>query len=336
MISFSYPIILFLIPIIIVIWYVFFREKLGFLYANAIIAKYLKTPKSIWLLWIVRVLLVGSIVLLLAGMSITRTVTTKNKISQDIMIVFDISLSMLAEDIYPNRIETAKSVIKNFIWTRTVDRIGLIIFAGKPFVSIPFSTDYSGIKNIIAWLSPYLIRQDLPGLSGTNIWDALLLANMTHTPWKSSEKSIILLTDGRANIGIDPILAGQESKQSHIKVYTIGIWSLSGSDLFYTDSYGKKTYFYNDNGSKLQADLDEPMMQKIADTTDGKYFHANNRIALEAIFADIDKKLPNISEEKIEKRSTDLTITLLIAFLIIFITERAYLNYILKKYRLIQ
>ena len=89
-------------------------------------------------------------ILLVTGANITRTVTIKNKISQDIMIVFDISLSMLAEDIYPNRIETAKAVMKNFISSRTTDRIGLIIFAGKPFVSIPFSTDYSGIKNIIA------------------------------------------------------------------------------------------------------------------------------------------------------------------------------------------
>lgn len=65
------------------------------------------------------------------------------------MVVFDISLSMLAEDIKPNRIEVAKTVLKNFISSRTSDRIGLIIFAGKPFVSIPFSTDYNGIKSMV-------------------------------------------------------------------------------------------------------------------------------------------------------------------------------------------
>jgi Ca-activated chloride channel family protein len=70
-------------------------------------------------------------------------------IPQDIMIVFDISLSMLAEDINPSRIEVARNVVRNFILSRTSDRIGLIIFAGKPFVSIPFSTDYNGIMSII-------------------------------------------------------------------------------------------------------------------------------------------------------------------------------------------
>jgi Ca-activated chloride channel family protein len=88
--------------------------------------------------------------LILAGTSSTQTITTKNKLSQDIMIVFDISLSMLAEDINPNRIEVAKSVVKDFISSRSDDRIGLVIFAGKPFVSIPFSTDYAGIKSMLS------------------------------------------------------------------------------------------------------------------------------------------------------------------------------------------
>ena len=79
-----------------------------------------------------------------------HTIVQKTPISQDIMIVFDISLSMLAEDINPNRIEVAKAVVRDFISSRTSDRIGLIIFAGKPFVSVPFSTDYNGIKNIVS------------------------------------------------------------------------------------------------------------------------------------------------------------------------------------------
>lgn len=260
---------------------------------------------------------------------------TKNKISQDIMFVFDISLSMLAEDIKPSRIEVAKTVVKNFISSRKNDRIGLIIFAGKPFVSIPFSTDYSGITSIVSWISPYFIRQDLPGLSGTNIWDAILLANMAHSGWKSPEKSIILLTDGRANVGIDPIIAWQESKEFNIKVYTIGIWSLSGSDLFYTDNSGKKTYFYNENGSKLQADLDEPMMKKIAETTNWQYFHADNRGILEEIFTKIWKTLPNTIEENNEKKSINLTPFLLMILILSLSVERYYISYILKKYKLV-
>lgn len=211
-IALSHPIVLLLVPAIIVLWYLFGREKIGATHPNALIAKYLRTPKTIWLLWLIRILMISSLVAIIAGVSIVRTSTREQRIPQDIMIVFDISLSMLAEDISPSRITVAKSVVRDFISERQSDRIGLIIFAGKPFISVPFSTDYSGISSIVSGLSPDLIRQDLPGLSGTNIGDALLLANMAYSGSRSQAKSIILLTDGRANIGIDPLMSASESR----------------------------------------------------------------------------------------------------------------------------
>lgn len=123
--------------------------------------------------------------------------------------------------------------------------------------------------------------------------------------------------------------------QSNIRVYTIGIGSINSGDLFYTDTYGKKTYFYDEKGNKLQADLDEPMMQKIAETTHGQYFHADNRAALEKVFAEIEKKLPNTTEQKIEKKSINLTPFLLLIVLLILAIERGVLGYILKKYKLV-
>jgi Ca-activated chloride channel homolog len=178
-----------------ILWYIFGREKIGTTHPNALIAKHLRTPKKIWILWCIRFLIVAAVISLLASPHIILTRTVERLIPQDIMIVFDISLSMLAEDISPSRITVAKSVVRDFISERKNDRIGLIIFAGQPFVSIPFSTDYSGISSIVSGLSPDLIRQDLPGLSGTNIGDALLLANMTYSGSRSAAKSIILLTD---------------------------------------------------------------------------------------------------------------------------------------------
>lgn len=99
---------------------------------------------------------------MIAGARMIYTTITLQQIPQDIMIVFDISLSMLAEDISPSRIAVARSVVRDFIAERRSDRIGLIIFAGKPFISVPFSTDYTGISSIVSGLSPDLIRQDLP------------------------------------------------------------------------------------------------------------------------------------------------------------------------------
>lgn len=164
------------------------------------------------MLWLIRTLMIASLMAIIAGVNMLRTTTTERQVPQDIMIVFDISLSMLAEDISPSRLAVAKSVVRDFIAERRGDRIGLIIFAGKPFVSVPFSTDYSGISSIVSGLSPDLIRQELPGLSGTNIGDALLLANMAYSGSRSPARSIILLTDGRANIGIDPIISAAESR----------------------------------------------------------------------------------------------------------------------------
>ena len=221
--------------------------------------------------------MIAILVSVVAGTTHVSSVTRAVRIPQDIMIVFDISLSMLAEDVSPSRITVAKNVVRNFISSRTGDRIGLIIFSGKPFVSIPFSTDYRGISSIISGLSPYLIRQEIPGLSGTNIGDALLLANMAYSGSHSKTKSIILLTDGRANIGIDPLLSATESRDSRISIFPIGVGSSSGSDLYYTDTYGQRTYFYDTSGRRLQSDLDEPMMRGLADITGGDYSYATDR-----------------------------------------------------------
>jgi len=125
---------------------------------------------------------------------------------KNIVIVLDISRSMLAEDIIPNRIESAKNTIHTFLTERKNDVIAFIAFAGKPFLISPFSDDYTGLAEIVKNMTPYFIRQENPGLSGTAIGDALLLANMTLSG-RTGEKSIIFITDGRTNIGIDPYIA---------------------------------------------------------------------------------------------------------------------------------
>ena len=90
---------------------------------------------------------------------------------------------------------------------------------------------------------------------------------MTYSGSEAPVKSIILLTDGRANIGIDPYLSASESSEKNIQIYPIGIGSRSGGELSYTNSYGQKTYFYDGSGGILRSDLDEPMLRKLADIT---------------------------------------------------------------------
>jgi Ca-activated chloride channel homolog len=318
-----------------ILWYIFGREKIGTTHPNALIAKHLQTPKKIWILWIIRTLMIVSLISIIAGARMIYTTITLQQIPQDIMIVFDISLSMLAEDISPSRIAVARSVVRDFIAERKNDRVALIIFAGKPFVSVPFSTDYAGISSIVSGLSPDLIRQDLPWLSGTNIGDALLLANMAYSGSHSSARSIILLTDGRANVGIDPLISWAESRDLWIKIFPVGIGSLSGSELSYTDSWGTKQYFSDGSGEHLRSDLDEPMMRQLADITGGQYHHADDRTWLSQIFSDIRAQLPSTTESKTQTKQSDLTPLLLILFVILLLVERSYLKWVMRRYRLI-
>ena len=332
MLSISHPIVLILIPVLIFIWYYFFREKYWFIHPNHIVANYLNNKKKIIYLWLIRFLTVVVLVLTIADIVYTYTKTTNKAVSNTIMIIFDISLSMLAEDMSPNRIETAKSVITDFISKRTNDKIGLIIFAGQPFVSIPFSSDISGIKNIVKNISPYLIRQDLPWLSGTNIGDAILLANLSFSWISRWEKSIILITDGRANLGIDPFKAAIDSKNSNIKIYPIGIGSKNQTELSYTNTYWEKIYFKDEKGNRIISDLDEQGLKKLSQETWGEYFHADNKLSLNDVFSQIEERISQERETITMAKSISLDIFLLLLFITLLAIERHMTTSIIKKH----
>lgn len=105
------------------LWYIFGRERIGTIHPNPLITQYLKTPKIIWGLWLLRLLIITGLIGILAGLSVTTSVTTREHPPQDIMIVFDLSLSMLAEDVSPSRIQVAREVIRQFVRSRESDRM---------------------------------------------------------------------------------------------------------------------------------------------------------------------------------------------------------------------
>lgn len=334
MIQYSFPFVLLLIPVLLGIWYLFFRERFGYVPANRIMWAYLKTPLELWWLWMIRAVLVTTIVSTLARPSITHTAKTEVKVPQDISIVLDLSLSMLAEDVSPNRIEAAKRILRNFTLTRKDDRIGLIVFAGKPFVSVPFSTDTSAILSVISGLSPYSIRQDIPGLSGTNIGDAILLAMMQASGSTSPHQSIVLLTDGKANIGIDPRVAVEELKQKNIHIYTVALGSAIWWELAYTDLSGKKTFFYDGSGNTLKSEIDTKLLENLSQVTGWASFTAENSTELETAFRNIDSTLPDTQQTKVSTKKIDMMPLLILSVIILIFLERAYLLWIVKTYRL--
>jgi Ca-activated chloride channel homolog len=148
---------------------------------------------------------------------------------EEVVILLDISLSMETTDIAPSRLEFAKDALRSSL-APSWKKYGYVVFAGKPFILSPLSDDLDGLQKLIETTSTSLLRQDLPGTSGTNIWDALLAGRSLFSSWSGSKK-MLLVTDGKANIWLDPHIATRLIRDSNISINILALGSLSGSYL---------------------------------------------------------------------------------------------------------
>jgi len=210
--------------------------------------------------------------------------------------------------------------------------IAFIVFAWKPFLISPFSDDFFWLSNIVKSITPYFIRQENPWLSGTAIGDALLLANMTLSG-TTGEKSIIFITDGRANIGIDPYKALGDGKD-YPPIYTIGIgWTGTGY-LSYTNKDGQKEFLYDEHGNMITSDIDDTLLSTIAMKTGGKYTRVTKTQNLENIFAELSKKVGQ-TKWKMEEKKHGLKVIFFSLLIILLFIERLYKKYIFRRYNLL-
>jgi len=204
----------------------------------------------------------------------------------DIVIVTDVSGSMLARDFEPNRLEAAKKMGVDFVDDRKFDRIGLVVFAGESFTQCPITTDHKVVKKLFSEAKTGLMED------GTAIGMGLATAVSRLKDSKSESKVIILLTDGVNNSGfIDPMTAAETALQFGIKVYTIGVGTEG------TAPFPQRTMF----GTRLvnmKVEIDEELLIKIADKTYGKYFRAKDNESLKTIYKEIDE---------LEKTEIDVT-----------------------------
>tara|TARA_B100001778_G_C18513513_1_gene595368 strand:- start:281 stop:1123 length:843 start_codon:yes stop_codon:yes gene_type:complete len=194
----------------------------------------------------------------------------------DIIISMDISGSMLAEDLKPNRLESSKNVAMSFISKRINDRIGLTIFSGESFTQCPLTTDHNVLINLFKDVKSGMIED------GTAI--GMGLANAVNRLKESNaiSKVVILLTDGVNNSGtIAPLTAAEIAKKFGIRVYTIGIGSEGYAPYPFQTPFGIQ---YQD----VEVKIDEKTLQDIATITDGKYFRAQNNSTLKKVYEDID------------------------------------------------
>jgi Ca-activated chloride channel family protein len=202
----------------------------------------------------------------------------------DIIISLDISGSMLAEDLKPNRLEAAKEVAMNFISQRHTDRIGLVVYSGESFTQCPLTTDHSVLKNLFAQIKNGMIED------GTAIGLGLATAVSRLKESEAKSKVVILLTDGVNNRGaIPPITAAEIAKAFGIRVYTIGVGTNGQAPYPVQTPFGKQ-YQYE------EVKIDEAMMKEISRLTGGRYFRATDNKSLEDIYREIDE----LEKSKIE------------------------------------
>lgn len=206
----------------------------------------------------------------------------------DIVISMDVSLSMLAKDFKPNRIEVAKEVITNFIDARPNDRIGLVIFGGEVFTQCPLTSDHKVLKNMFPQIKAGSLNQ------GTAIGLGLAGAVARIKESKAKSKVIIFISDGVNNVGeIAPLTAGELAKTYGIRVYCIGVGT-KGKALQPVAMYAQGEYEYD----YVDVDVDEKVMGEISDMTGGKYFRATDKESLVNIYKEIDKMEKTIISEK--------------------------------------
>lgn len=233
--------------------------------------------------------------------------TTTEGIS--IVIALDISESMLAEDFRPNRIEAAKKVAQEFIEGRPNDVIGLVIFGGEAFTQCPITSDHSVIFNLMHDIKTGMLAQ------GTAIGEGLATAVARIKDSKAKSKVIILITDGVNNSGsVPPLTAGEIARTFGIRVYAIGVGTNG------TAPYPIKTPF-GTQYQNMEVQIDEDLLNQIAQSTDGKYFRATNNKKLAAIFKEIDKMEKTKIEVTEFKRYTEEYLPWLLVAFVLFIIE---------------
>ena len=239
-------------------------------------------PKLKHGLFVLRLLALALLITALARpQSVDVSTKTKTTRGIDIVMAIDVSASMLAKDLSPNRLEALKNVAAEFIKGRPNDRIGLVEYAGESYTRTPVTSDKSIVLNSLRDIKYNTIID-----GGTAVGMGLATAVNRLKDSKAKGKVIILLTDGVNNTGfIDPKIASELAVEFDIKTYTIGLGTngMALSPVAIDQRTGQFQY------ARIQVEIDEALLKEIAQVTGGKYFRATNNKKLEEIYHEINK-----------------------------------------------
>ncbi len=327
---FKDPLVLLLIPICLFIFYLVERKKNypTFRYSSTHLLKKKKSWKiaaSQGLVFL-RLVIFTLFIIALAGPRLTLERSEITTEGIDIILAVDASGSMAAEDFKirnqrVNRLSVVKDVVEDFIGKRAADRIGLVVFAGQAYTVCPLTTDYD-------WLATNLKRVELGviGEDGTAIGSAIASSLGRLDESEAKSKIIILLTDGVNNAGnIDPLEAAKAASSQGIKIYTIGAGSRGVVPFPAQDIFGRTVY------QQVRMDIDEAILEKIAEMTEGKYFRATDTESLRNIYKEIDNLEKTELQEEGYKEYKQLFGWFLLAGLLLFAMELILSNTILMR-----
>jgi len=244
-----------------------------------------------WVKFIILLVACVFVVLSLARPQVGSKLTEVKRKGIEIIIALDVSNSMLAEDIQPNRLERAKQSIAQLVDKLTNDRIGLIVFSGDAYVQLPVTSDFASAKMFLSSISPEMVSKQ-----GTAIGRAIDLASNSFTPQGNTSKALIIISDGE-NHEDDPVESAKLAAEKGIVIHTIGIGSPSGAPI---PVGANQNYLKDENGNIVVSRLDEETLSKIAIEGNGKYIRASNsQFGLLPLFENLSKMSKTEIKEKI-------------------------------------
>lgn len=280
---------------------------------------YQKAPKSLrqrltWLPHLLRAAVFVLVVLVLTRPQTHNSWGHRTTEGIDIMLAMDVSTSMLAQDLRPNRMEAAKSVAAEFIADRPDDNIGLTIFAGEAYTQCPMTMDHASLLNLLRNVRTDIAARGLIE-NGTAIGMGLANAVTRLKDSKTKSKVVILLTDGSNNMGdISPLTAAQIAKSLGIRVYTIAVGTNGVAP--YPMSIGNTIQYVN-----REVDIDTETLSQIAKIADGHFYRATNTAELKKIYKDIDKLEKTRMNVKTFSRHYEAYQPFALAALLLFLVE---------------
>jgi Ca-activated chloride channel family protein len=238
------------------------------------------TPFMAWLRHLPFLFRLAAIVLIVIALARPRTYEETTQVDAegiDIVLAMDVSTSMLARDLYPDRINASKDIATEFLSQRKADRIGIVVFAGESFTQCPLTTDKRTLVNLMNEVSTDIIDD------GTAIGNGLATAVARLTESDAKSRVVILLTDGVNNSGeVSPQMATEIAKQYGIRVYTIGVGKEGMAKYPVMTPWGVQL-------QDVKVEIDEPLLKDIAQATGGKYFRATDNTTLAEIYNEINQ-----------------------------------------------